>query len=263
MRLGLNFHSPSPENESYLPPLNPTLLTPAQRAEAERLANTLVSHSLPGFPLAADEMSYQRVATWFGDDVEHRPEAYWMRRYGAQGVLVETAYHAGPSGQLANPEIWRALGAALVRGLERHYEGPPAGRIGLYDSLPPIFRHAEGWVLWSGPQHTRLQFAPGRAWAVGDDPAASVYFGLPQPVQLEDIASVRVRRQAGGQAEVAWPGYDAEGNRLFHSAPPQPLAVQGEWQALAAPRGLPDATRFVRPSFRLSGSFRPFEVEIG
>jgi hypothetical protein len=265
LRLFLNFHSPSPENDSYLPPLNPTLMTAGQQLEAERLANTLVSHSLPEFPLSADETSYQRVASWFGDDVEQRPEAYALRRFGALGVLVETAYHAGPRGRPAGPETWRALGAALVRGLERHYgeSSPPAGRIGLYDSLPPIFHQTQGWVLWSVPLFTRLQFWPKRAWAVGDDPGASAYFGLPQPVRLEEIASVRVQRQPGGQAEITWPCYDEAGRRMFHSPAAQALPPSAEPKALALPPDLPEAARFVRPSFRLAGAFRPICVDLG
>ncbi|MDA2927380.1 M14-type cytosolic carboxypeptidase, partial [Acidobacteria bacterium AH-259-G07] len=169
-RLLINFHSPSPENDSYIVPFNPTLLTERQRLSAEKLHYSLAAHSSPNFPLTADEMSYQRVSSWWDDDIEHRPEAFVLRHFGAETCLLETAYHGSSTNRPSSPEVLRELGASVVRGLESYFFDATAGSIAVYDSLPPIFHRNHRWVLWSVPQHARVIFNENRAWAVGDDP---------------------------------------------------------------------------------------------
>jgi hypothetical protein len=262
LRLLLDFHAPSPENDSYLPPLNPTLLTPDQQARAERLVNALVANSPADFPLSADEMLYQRIATWFTDDIEHSPEAFALREFGADSCLIETAYFASRTGTPFSPETARRYGATIAAAVERHLAGTSPGRIGIYDSLPPIFRQTHGWVLWGVPQAVRATFEPDTARAIGDDPGAQVYFGAARLIAPADANRIRVQCGPGGQAEVVWTCYDATGARLFQGRVTQPLQPAAGWQRLAPPSDLLPGAALLRANFRLGGSFRPFMVDL-
>ena len=261
-RLFISFHSPSPEKDSYLVPFNPTLLTDTERIRAERLCHTLSTNSPPDFPITANEMSYQRVSAWYNDDIECQPEAFVLRQFGAESCLLETAYHGSPTGTESNPEVLRNLGASLVRGLERYFFGDLRKGTPIYGSMPPVFHQNHNWALWGTPRHVRLKLDEQRAWAVGDDPSAHVYFGAPRLYELDEIGSIRVRRRNGGDARVIWCCYDQQGMRLLTVPQARTLSPNQEFQALTIPADLPSSAALVRPSFQLTGAFRPFEVQV-
>jgi hypothetical protein len=259
-RLLLNFHSPSPENDSYLAPYNPTLMTPAQRVGVERLYNAIATNSPAKFGFSVDHQAYQRVSAWYGDDVEHRADAFVLNAFGAESCLVETAYHASAAGTPSSPDQFRALGASVVRGVEAYLLGQSQGRIGLYDSMPSVYQHSHRWAIWRVPRFTRLTFTERSALAVADDPSAFAYFGMPYPMDLRDINTIQVTRGSGGTAFVHWLCYDERRVRFMHG--PAPQVIPEGVQTLAVPQDLPRGTQYLRPSFWLEGAFRPFKVEM-
>ncbi len=260
VQLFLNFHSPSPENDSYLPPLNPSLLTAGQRIGVERLSSAIAANSPPLFGFSVDKQSFDRVSAWYGDDIEHRADVFVLRQFGAESVLVEAAYHASAAGIPSSPERLRALGTSVLRGVEAYLLGQSQGRIGVYDSLPSVYRQSHGWPIWRVPRFVRMRFTGNHALAVSDDPSAFAYFGLPRPCPIADTGKISVLRRAGGTARVVWCCYDEQQARLLAMPMDQVIAETESPQPLIAPSDLPEAARYLRPSFLLEGSFRPFEV---
>lgn len=260
VRLFLNFHSPSPENDNYLPPLNPTLLSPTQRLNFERLYNAIATCSPTQFSFSVDEQSFERVSPWYGDDVEHRADVFVLREFGADSCLVETAYHASPDGTPATPEWFRHLGASVALGVEKYLLSDSQGRIGFYEGLGAAYQSNHGWLLWRVPRFTRLQFRETWARATGDDPSAYAYIGMPRLFSLNELSTVTVHRRPGGNVHVQWQCYDDRQTRLLATIPPSPISESASPQALALPSLIPAATRWVRPSFVLEGAFRTFEV---
>jgi hypothetical protein len=258
-RLLVNFHSPSPENDSYVVPYNPTLLPASLRSEAEQLAGCVQRRFPKDFPLTADETSYQRVAPWWHDDIEQRPEGFVLNAFGAGSMALEIAYHASSTGTPTSPKKLLEIGACAARGLEDFLTGGSKVSIPLYGSLAPIFNQTDGWILWQIPWHTRISFQKTHAWAVGDDPQARVYFGGPDRYLPEHIP-LRFSRRPGGEAVVKWLCYDEDGNRLLAASPLQELPVTKSPEQLQISCELPPLTARVRPGFLLNGSFRPFEI---
>jgi len=260
-RLLVNFHSPSPENDCYLVPFNPTLLDHSFRNDTEHLAGCIKQRFPTDFPLSVDEQTYQRVSPWWDDNTEHRPEGYVLRAYGANSLTVEVAYHASCLGTATSPEKLRQLGASVVQGLEDHFGEQPVQKVELYASMPPIFHQTHGWILWTVPWHTRLFFQEDHAWAVADSPDSRVYIGAPRLYEIDKI-NLRYSRQPGGQAYVKWLCYDSNGQRLLAKSPQQSLPITTTFEILPLTRKVPKETTYVRPSFVLSGAFRPFEVKM-
>jgi hypothetical protein len=260
-RLLVNFHSPSPENDCYLVPSNPTLGDSTLREEAEILAGCLKTRFPFDFPLSVDEQTYQRVSPWWDDNAEHRPEAYVYNAFGANSLTVEVAYHASCTGMHTSPEKLRQLGASVVRGLEDHFGGEPAQNVPIYASMPPIFLQNHGWILWTVPWYTRLIFQESHAWAVADSVESRVYLGVPKLYKI-DRTDIKYSRQPGGNALVKWLCYDDDGLRLLADPPYQHLPVTTNFAPLVLSKRVPSGTAYVRPSFMLSGAFRPFEIAL-
>jgi hypothetical protein len=257
----INFHSPSPENDCYLVPFNPTLLDSALRKEAERLAGCVKQRFPDDFPLSVDEQTYQRVSRWWDDNTEQRPEGYVLNAFGANSLTLEVAYHASCTGTPTGPDKLRQLGASVVKGLEDHFWGKPAQNVQLYAGMPPIFQQTHGWILWTVPWYTRLIFHPTHAWAVADAPESRVYLGVPRLYEKDQV-DIKFSRQPGGDAYVKWLCYDKNGIRLLVDPPSQPLPITDGFSSLALNSVVSRETAYVRPSFMLTGSFRPFEINL-
>jgi hypothetical protein len=260
-RILVNFHSPSPENDCYLVPYNPTLLDTSLRNEAERLAESVKQRFPVDFPLSVDEQTYQRVSPWWDDNTEHRPEGYVLNAFGANSLTVEVAYHASCLGTPTSQEKLRRLGASVVQGLEDYYMDGSAQNVPFYASMPPIFHQSQGWILWTVPWYTRLKFSTTHAWAVADSPESRAYFGVPRLYETDQL-HIEYSRGAGGGAFVKWLCYDRNRLRLLAGPPSQPLPITAGFSPLTLTARVPRETAYVRPSFLLTGAFRPFEVNL-
>ena len=77
-RMIIRFHSPSPENDSYLVPPNATVLSPNQRHSMCKLAHLLKSET----GLRINESLAAKVSGWQGEDAEAGTSLHFATSYG-------------------------------------------------------------------------------------------------------------------------------------------------------------------------------------
>ena len=265
-RLLIRFHSPSPENDSYLVPINPPVISREQRKRMCRAARLLKEETR----LTINEASAAKVTGWSGEDAEASSAVHFATSYGGDSFGMETGYNAMPDGTMGSPQVWRELGAGIARAVERHLlleDGEQT--LDAYGTMPRDMLDNHGWIMWHAPRGCRVECTPTQARfsAWGEKGAAS--FAIPQKYPVNDVPQIKVDFQPffdtsyhdGGVVRVLWLMYDARGWRTF--APPleATLAI-GSDQILVTPAIRDSHVAYLRPSFRLSGAFGEFVVRV-
>ncbi len=262
IKLLLNFHSPTPEDQNYLYFGHLGLLSQEMRIDLEKLVYHLERTSPYDFPITISDAKVQQMVNWYTDDSEGLAIMHVAQMYNTIGVIIETSYHS-VKGIPSTPQKRMDLGKGVLHGVYRFLKNEPAKPLGLFHSLSQDYLNSKDYILWSNPRGCLIRAKENLIGIKSKEKSCSFNIAFEKMCSISREIKVEIAGTFNGSLDVIWHMYNDRGKRVFIYPPVSDTcnSVNNKGTViLNIPTDLPKDTSFIRPGLKGYGKY--FDVEV-